>query len=102
MSKIDTAPGEVTDEFPKHSDQFALESPEPGKIPSRVIDELRRCYREAKDYAGAFAEALAAQAEKHEVEPAALRKYIAALESDKCEEARKMADDLARLLDGEI
>jgi hypothetical protein len=78
---------------------FKLEPSEPGIVPQRVIDELRRCYREAKDYTGALSEAIKAQAEKHEVEPAALRKYIAALESDDMDGARKEVDDLQRLLE---
>lgn len=83
----------------EHLADFALEPSEPGIVPPRVIDELRRCYREAKDYAQALADAVKAQAEKHSVEPAALRKYIAALESDDIEDTRKEIDDLRRLIE---
>jgi hypothetical protein len=78
---------------------FALEPSEPGIVPQRVIDELRRCYREARDYAGALTDAIKNQAEKHSVEPGALRKYIAALESDDIEDTRKEVDDLRRLIE---
>jgi len=84
----------------EHLGDFALEPSEPGIVPQRVIYELRRCYREAKDYTGALTEAIKAQAEKHDVEPAALRKYIAALESDDMDGTRKEVDDLQRLLEG--
>jgi hypothetical protein len=40
------------------AENFELESTEPGTVPAGVIAELRRCYREAKDYAGALADAL--------------------------------------------
>jgi hypothetical protein len=89
MSKVDTETGEV----------FALESPTPGHISDHVVEELCRCYREAADYAAALSDALKAQAEKHRIEPKALRMYIAALASDKRDQARKVADDLALLLD---
>jgi len=75
-------------------------SPPPGEIPARTIDELRICYREAKDYAGAFRDAIKAQAERAKIKPAALRRYIAALEGDKIDEAAKEAEDLERLIEG--
>lgn len=78
---------------------FTLEpGMKPGDVPQRVIDELRHTYRVAKDYAGAFSDALKAQAEKHQIAPAALRRYIAALEGDKLDEATKEANDFERLL----
>lgn len=86
----------------EHLGDFALEPDTPGIVPPRVIDELRRCYREAKDYSAALAEAVKAQAEKHSVEPGALRKYIAALESDDIEDTRKEIDDLRRLIESEV
>lgn len=80
---------------------FELEAPlEPGKVPERVIDELRTSFRIATDYAGAFSDALRAQAEKHRIHPKALRRYIVALEGDKVGDAKKELDDLERLLDG--
>jgi hypothetical protein len=81
------------------AEKFELEpTREPGHVPPRVIDELRRCYREAVDYTGALSDALKAQAEKHKVNAKALRRYIAALEGDKLGDAAKEAEDLARLI----
>lgn len=80
---------------------FALESPTPGHVPPGVIEELRKCHREAKDYVAAFGDAVKAQSEKFGVKPGALRRYIAALEMDKQEDAEAEASDLLRLLDGE-
>ena len=80
------------------TEPFELESPEPGVVPDRVIDELRRCYREAKDYGAAFADALKKQAEKHAVVPSALRRYVAALEGDSLEEMEHELRDLERLI----
>lgn len=86
--------------MPNHPEEhFELEAEKPGTVPPRVIEELRRCYREAKDYASAFGDALKAQAAKHDVEPAALRRYIAALENDGLEDAVKEITDLTRLID---
>lgn len=79
---------------------FALEpSPPPGEISETVINELRRCYREAKDYTGALGDAVKAQAEKAKIKPAALLRYIAALEGDTIDEAAKEAEDLERLIE---
>lgn len=81
--------------------EFDLEpSPPPGEISENVIEELRRCYREAKDYTGALRDAVKAQAEKAKIKPAALRRYIAALEGDTIDEAAKEAEDLERLIEG--
>lgn len=85
----------------EHIGDFALEPDTPGIVPQRVVDELRRCYREAKDYAQALGDAIKAQAEKHSVEPGALRKYIAALESDDIEDTRREIDDLRRLIESD-
>ncbi len=82
------------------SEPFELEEPlQPGHVPPRVVDELRSAYRVAADYAGAFNDALKAQAEKHAIAPKALRRYIAALESDSLDDARKELDDLSRLIE---
>lgn len=81
------------------TDAFALESPTPGQISDNVVAELCRCYNEAADYAAALSDALKAQAEKHKIEPKALRMYIAALCSDRRDQAKKVADDLAQLLE---
>lgn len=80
--------------------EFELEPPTPGAPSEHVIAELRRCYREAKDYAGALSEALKVQSEKHKIKPAALRRYIAALEGDRLDDAREEAEDLERLIEG--
>ncbi len=90
--------GKEFKERAQRADAFALEPSEPGRVPQRVIDELCNAYRIAANYAAAFNDANKAQAEKHQIEPKALRKYIAALESDKTDEARKEADDLLGLL----
>lgn len=79
--------------------EFGLESPTPGAPSAHVVGELRRCYREAKDYAEAFGDAIKAQAEKHHLKPGALRRYIAALEGDKLKEAAEEAADLERLIE---
>jgi hypothetical protein len=80
-------------------DEFALEpEPKPGQVPERVITELRGCYAEAADYTAALADAIKAQAEKYKVNPKALRRYIAALEGDKLDEAAKEAEDLEKLI----
>lgn len=81
-------------------DEFELEPPKPGAPSEHVIAELRRCYREAKDYTGAFTEAIKAQAEKHKLAPGALRKYIAALDGDKISDAEKEASDIELLIKG--
>lgn len=81
------------------AENFELEPSAPGTVPPRVVDELRTCYRTARQYTGAFSDALKAQAVKHEVEPAALRRYITALENDGLADAAKENADLARLLE---
>lgn len=92
---------EVAAEVKARAPDFALEPPiEPGKVPKRVIDELCTSFRIASDYAGAFSDALRAQAEKFKIHPKALRRYVVALEGDKTADARKELDDLERLLDG--
>lgn len=79
---------------------FDLESPpEPGQVPERVVQELRECRRRATDFAQAFGEAIKVQAEKYQIDAAALRKYICSLESDALEQAEKMAGDLVKLID---
>ena len=81
------------------TDDFNLEpAPLAGEIPERVIDELRHARRVAKDYAQAYADAAKAQAEKHHIQPAALKKFIAALEEDTIEQALKEAADLEKLI----
>lgn len=96
LSHVDPETGEIT----KIGD-FALEpDPPPGTVPDVIIGELRRCYRQSKDYAAALAEALKAQAEKHRISPGALKRYIAALEKDSTEEAEQEAEDLMRLIQG--
>ncbi len=79
-------------------EEFALEPSEPGVVPERVISELRNGHRIAKDYGSAFGEALKAQAEKYNVAPGALRRYVAALNGDKLDDAAKEATDLVNLL----
>lgn len=81
-------------------EDFALESPpQPGVIPERVITELRHARSIAKDYATAYSDAAKAQAEKHSIKPAALKRYIAALEDDTLDELDAETQDLERLID---
>lgn len=82
----------------KAMEAFALEPPEPGKVPDRVIDELRRARTVAKDHAQAFSDCIKAQAEKYSVKPGALKRYIVALCDDKVEEVENETDDLQRLI----
>lgn len=80
---------------------FDLEpDPDPGQLPQRVITELRAAYSTAKDYAKGYGDAAKAQAEKYKIKPAALKRYIAALEGDKVDEAEREAEDLQRLIEG--
>jgi hypothetical protein len=74
-----------------------MEAP-PGAIPDRVIEELRACCHQAADFAGAFADACKAQAEKYQIKPGALKRYIKALEGDKLEDVEAETDDLAALI----
>ena len=84
----------------EHLADFSLEpDPAPGTVPPRVLDELRRCYREARDYTAALKEAIDAQAERYKIEPGALRKFVAALEKDDVADTRKESDDLLRLIE---
>jgi hypothetical protein len=80
------------------TDEFALEPSEPGVVPERVITELRNAYRVAKDYTGAFGDAVKAQSDKCGIVPAALRRYIAALEGDSLEEVAHELRDLEKLI----
>ena len=50
-------------------------------IPQSTIDELVDLRSMAKLASEAFSDAVAAQAEKHQVNKAALRKYVSALEA---------------------
>lgn len=80
-------------------DEFALESPVAGIPPAGVIEELRHLRRVAADAVTDYGEALKAQAERHNIKRGALRRYIAALESDKTEDAAEEARDLERLIE---
>ena len=88
---IDKATGEI-------DPAFALESAEPGVVPDWVISELRTAYRGAKEYSSALSEVIKQQAEKYALQPAALRRYVAALENDSLADAAKEASDLERLI----
>jgi hypothetical protein len=78
--------------------EFELEQPTPGAPSEHVIAELRRCYREAKDFSQAFGEAVKTQAEKHKLKPGALRKYVAALEGDSVDALTAEVEDIERLV----
>ena len=79
---------------------FALEPSEHGTVPERIISELRSGRARAKDATQAYSDACKAQAERYGIKPAALKRYIAALEDDKVDEAAAEAADLERLIDG--
>jgi hypothetical protein len=80
-------------------DDFHLEpDTPPGKVPERVILELMQARKTAVSYAGAYADAAKQQAEKYKVNPAALKRYIAALVDDKVEKLRVEAEHVERLL----
>lgn len=81
----------------KNPEDFALE-PSDGNIPPRVIEELRGAYAIAKDYAQSYSDAAKAQAEKFKLKPAALKKYIAALENDSTDDLRDEMSDLEKLI----
>jgi hypothetical protein len=81
------------------AEEFKLEPPpKPGTIPPRVVDELRHVYRVAHDFAAAWSDAIKAQAEKHQIHPKALRRYIATLEGDKIRETAQESEQLLALL----
>lgn len=81
------------------AEPFQLEPETPGEIPGRVIEELRQFRAVAKDHAQAFSDACKAQAEKHKIPAAALKRYIGALEDDTVEKLDDEARALERLLD---
>lgn len=97
MEHVDPATGEVTEK--DVTGLFNLEPSTPGTVPQGVVDELCRTKTIANDYAQAFGDAVKAQAEKHQVKPGALRRYISALVGDKIEEAEAEAEDLTRLIE---
>ena len=76
---------------------FNLE-PSHGTIPPRVVEELVSARTYAKDASEAFGDAIKAQAAKYQLKPAALRKYVAALEADKLDEAKVETEQLADLI----
>jgi hypothetical protein len=83
------------------ADAFALEpSTAAGRIPQRVVDELKHCRTRAKDFAQAYSEAIKAQAQKYAIKPGALKRYVNALEADKLEELDGETEDLTRLIEG--
>lgn len=90
-TKDPAAPGTQTDLDP----EFSVA---PGQVPDRVIEELRSACHQAMDYAGAFSDACKAQAEKYQIKPGALKRYIKALEGDKLDDVEKETDDLAALI----
>ena len=71
---------------------------EKGPPPGEVLDELVHAKTTAKDYAGAFADAVKAQAAKYGIKPSALRRYVTAREADKLDEARIETKQIADLI----
>lgn len=82
----------------KQPEEFKLEAGKPGKVPPRVVEELRKLRTAANEGATDFREAVKVQADKHKVKPAALRRYITALARDQVDEARAEAEDLSELI----
>jgi predicted transcriptional regulator len=68
-------------------------------IQEATIKELVALRSEAKFAAETFNEAVAAQAEKHGLEKAALSKYVSALEADKVDKLGKMQQDIEKLIE---
>jgi hypothetical protein len=79
-------------------DKRNKESKPPQAIDQAVIDELVGGKLRAADMTAACSDAIKAQAEKHNVKPGALRKYVAALAADKLEDARAETQQLADLI----
>lgn len=71
---------------------------EKGPPSQAVLDELVHAKTVAKDMAGAFADAIKAQAAKYGIKPAALRRYVTAREADKLDEARVETEQLSELI----
>lgn len=77
---------------------FALEpSVEPGRVPERVIAQLRYACAVAKDHAQAFGDAVDAQAKKYAVNKSALKRYVKALEGDTLPELDAEAEAILAL-----
>jgi hypothetical protein len=84
---------------PQVATDYKLEPSEPGGLPpQRVIDELVEARTYAKNAAEGFADAIKAQAAKFKLKPAALRKYIAAVEADKVDAVKAETEQLADLI----
>ncbi len=66
-------------------------------IPTDVINELERCYQAAKDYSDAFNDAAKTQAELHELDPQALKKFIRARVNDKLDKLEAEQESLEQL-----
>jgi hypothetical protein len=82
------------------ANEFALEpSSPPGEVPEAVIAELMTVRQTAKDYAGAYADAVKAQADKFKVNANALKRYIAARQDDKLNDLDIELADLARMME---
>lgn len=90
----------IADVIPKGKKRTKAETQEPahGEVPKKTIDELVTARTYAKDASQAYADAIKAQAEKYKLKPAALRKYIAAVEADKADEVRVEVGQIADLL----
>jgi hypothetical protein len=74
--------------------------PKPGTVPPRVVTGLRIACEKANDHAEAFSEAVKAQAEKYNIAPGALRRYIKSLTKDRLADLRAETADVQHLIDG--
>jgi len=66
-------------------------------IDSKTLGELEALCVRAKDYSSAFTEAVKVQAEKHQLDPQGLGKFVRAKVNDKLEKLAKERETQERL-----
>lgn len=94
-------PVEPMPRAPLPEQPFELEpAPMPGDVPDRVVTELRHARRVAMDYSQACSDAIKEQAKKYNVNIAALRRYVYALEADNLESVDAEVVALRHLIEG--
>lgn len=67
------------------------------KLNPKTTAELERAYTIAKDHTGAFNDAIKAQAEKHQLDPQGLGRYIRAKVNDKLAKLEAERDTIEQL-----
>jgi hypothetical protein len=81
---------------------FELEpDPVPGEVPERVVEELRNLRTRANDAVAQWREACKVQAEKYQLKPSALRKFVNALASDKVDALEAECADVTSLIESQ-